>query len=47
MGQYAALETLSGYNQVTLVWISEHHGILGNEETDKSTKEETNGVPSG
>ena len=34
-----ALEKLSGSNTVTVVWISGHHGMLGNVGTDKLVKE--------
>jgi ribonuclease HI len=35
------LEELSGSNTVTIVWIPGHHGMLGNEGTDKLVKEGT------
>jgi hypothetical protein len=41
-----AVEKPSGSNIVTLVQIPGHHGILGDEETDKLAEEGTNGVPS-
>jgi ribonuclease HI len=33
------LEEQSGSNKVTLEWIPGHHGIPGNEESNKSNKE--------
>jgi len=41
-----ALEKLSGSNKGTLVCITGHQGILGNEEVDKLAKEGINRVPS-
>jgi len=41
-----ALEKLSGYNKVTLVWTPGHDGRPGNEEADKLAKEGNNGDPS-
>jgi hypothetical protein len=41
-----ALEKSSGSNKVTLEWIPGHHGILGNEDSNKSGKEGYSVFPS-
>jgi ribonuclease HI len=30
-----ALSTLAGLNEVTLIWVPEHRGIVGNEKANK------------